>query len=50
MFVLPAVVSTEHHNIGDLDRTVHRLEQLTEWFEKHDPAVENTTANDIESE
>ena len=44
------VYPTEHHNIGDPDRAVHRLEQLTEWFEKHDPAVENATANDIESE
>jgi dipeptidyl aminopeptidase/acylaminoacyl peptidase len=44
------VYPTEHHNISDPDRAVHRLEQLTEWFEKHDPAVENATVNDIESE
>jgi dipeptidyl aminopeptidase/acylaminoacyl peptidase len=27
----------EHHNIGDPDRAVHRIEQLTEWFTTHDP-------------
>ncbi|MCO8246320.1 MULTISPECIES: S9 family peptidase [unclassified Haladaptatus] len=27
----------EHHNIGDPDRAVHRIEQLTEWFETYDP-------------
>lgn len=28
------VYPDEHHNIGDPDRAVHRLEQLVEWFEK----------------
>ncbi|WP_458189911.1 S9 family peptidase [Haladaptatus sp. NG-WS-4] len=31
------VYPDEHHNIGDPDRAVHRLDQLTEWFETHDP-------------
>ena len=31
------VYQDEHHNIGDPDRAAHRLEQLTEWFETHDP-------------
>ncbi len=31
------VYPDEHHNIGDPDRAIHRLEQLTEWFETHDP-------------
>ncbi|WP_227377047.1 S9 family peptidase [Haladaptatus halobius] len=31
------VYPDENHNIGDPDRAVHRLEQLTEWFETHDP-------------
>jgi dipeptidyl aminopeptidase/acylaminoacyl peptidase len=31
------VYPDEHHNIGDPDRAVHRLEQLTEWFTTHDP-------------
>jgi len=35
------VYPDEHHNIGDPDRAIHRLEELTDWYEKHDPAVEN---------
>ncbi|WP_435157145.1 prolyl oligopeptidase family serine peptidase [Haladaptatus sp. DFWS20] len=31
------VYPDEHHNIGDPDRAVHRIEELTEWFETHDP-------------
>lgn len=34
------VYPDEHHNIRDPDAVVHRLEQLTAWFERHDPAVE----------
>lgn len=30
----------EHHNIGDPDRAQHRLETLTDWFRRHDPAIE----------
>ncbi|WP_313691625.1 S9 family peptidase [Halorarum halobium] len=29
----------EHHNIGDPKRATHRIEELTEWFEAHDPAL-----------
>ncbi|EMA39762.1 S9 family peptidase [Halococcus hamelinensis] len=36
------VYPDEHHNVGDPDRALHRLEQLTEWYEKHDPALEST--------
>ena len=25
----------EHHNIGDPDRAIHRLEELSSWFEEH---------------
>jgi dipeptidyl aminopeptidase/acylaminoacyl peptidase len=32
------VYPEEHHNIGDPDRAVHRLEELTGWFERFDPA------------
>jgi dipeptidyl aminopeptidase/acylaminoacyl peptidase len=32
------VYPDEHHNIGDPKRAVHRLEQITEWYERHDPA------------
>ncbi|UPV76377.1 S9 family peptidase (plasmid) [Halorussus limi] len=31
------VYPDEHHNIGDPDRATHRLGELTEWFERHDP-------------
>lgn len=29
----------EHHNIGRPKRATHRIEELTEWFETHDPGV-----------
>ncbi|MXR41060.1 prolyl oligopeptidase family serine peptidase [Halobaculum sp. WSA2] len=29
----------EHHNIGTPERATHRIEELTEWFETHDPGV-----------
>ncbi|MFB6187134.1 MAG: alpha/beta hydrolase family protein, partial [Halobacteriaceae archaeon] len=25
----------EHHNIGDPDRAIHRLRNITNWFEEH---------------
>jgi len=31
------VYPDEHHDIGDPDRAVHRLEELTGWFERFDP-------------
>ncbi|WP_224269500.1 S9 family peptidase [Haloprofundus salinisoli] len=31
----------EHHNVGDPDRAIHRLEQILEWYERHDPAAES---------
>lgn len=34
------VYQDEHHNIGKPKRGVHRLEELTGWFELYDPAVE----------
>jgi dipeptidyl aminopeptidase/acylaminoacyl peptidase len=34
------VYEDENHNIGDPDRAVHRVTELTEWFESHDPAAE----------
>ncbi len=34
------VYQDEHHNIGDPDRAIHRLEELTAWFRRHDPAIE----------
>ncbi|SHG48031.1 S9 family peptidase [Halobaculum gomorrense] len=29
----------EHHNIGTPKRATHRIEELTEWFETHEPSV-----------
>ena len=34
------VYPDEHHDIGDPDRAVHRLEQLEAWYETHDPATD----------
>ena len=36
LFVYP----DEHHGIGRPDRTVHRLQTITRWFEQHDPCAE----------
>jgi dipeptidyl aminopeptidase/acylaminoacyl peptidase len=30
----------EHHNVGDPDRAIHRLETLDEWFATYDPERE----------
>jgi dipeptidyl aminopeptidase/acylaminoacyl peptidase len=30
----------EHHDIGDPDRAIHRIEELAAWFDGHDPATE----------
>lgn len=40
------VYEGEHHNIGDPDRAIHRLEEITAWYERHDPAVEASDADD----
>ncbi len=32
------VYPDEHHNLGDPDRAIHRLEELSGWFERFDPA------------
>lgn len=34
------VYPDEHHNIGDPDRAVHRLETIDEWLARHDPGRE----------
>ncbi|MFC7096651.1 S9 family peptidase [Halobaculum marinum] len=36
----------EHHNIGTPDRAIHRLEELTAWYARHDPAVDDPEATD----
>ncbi len=36
----------ENHNIGDPDRAIHRLEELTAWYRRHDPEVEAEDAAD----
>jgi dipeptidyl aminopeptidase/acylaminoacyl peptidase len=40
------VYEDEHHNIGDPDRAIHRLEEVTAWYERHDPAVDADGADD----
>jgi len=32
------VYPDEHHDVGDPDRAIHRLRELTAWYERHDPA------------
>ncbi|WP_144920373.1 S9 family peptidase [Halorubrum salsamenti] len=34
------VYPDEHHDIGDPDRAIHRLEKILDWYETHDPAVD----------
>jgi dipeptidyl aminopeptidase/acylaminoacyl peptidase len=34
------VYQNEHHNVGDPERAIHRLETLLDWFERHDPETE----------
>jgi len=33
------VYQNEHHNVGDPERAIHRLETLLDWFERHDPEM-----------
>lgn len=40
------VYQDEHHDVGRPTRAVHRLEELTDWFETHDPAVGTDEATD----
>ena len=35
------VYQNEHHNVGDPERAIHRLEALLDWFERHDPTTES---------
>jgi dipeptidyl aminopeptidase/acylaminoacyl peptidase len=34
------VYPDEHHDVGDPDRAIHRLEALDDWFARYDPARE----------
>ncbi|WP_101296447.1 S9 family peptidase [Halegenticoccus soli] len=38
------VYPDEHHDIGTPERAIHRLEQITAWYERHDPASEDDDA------
>ncbi|MFB6177694.1 MAG: alpha/beta hydrolase family protein, partial [Halobaculum sp.] len=40
------IYTDEHHNIGDPKRATKRIEELTEWFQKHDPAYETDEDSD----
>jgi dipeptidyl aminopeptidase/acylaminoacyl peptidase len=35
------VYPDEHHDVGDPDRAIHRLEEISGWFERFDPASED---------
>jgi dipeptidyl aminopeptidase/acylaminoacyl peptidase len=41
------IYQDEHHNVDDPDRAIHRLEELRDWFARHDPE-RDTTATDGE--
>lgn len=41
------VYQDEHHDVGRPTRGVHRLEELTDWFEAYDPAVERDAIGDV---
>ncbi|SEK49654.1 S9 family peptidase [Haloferax larsenii] len=34
------VYPDEHHAVSNPERATHRLEQILDWYERHDPAVE----------
>ncbi len=40
------VYQDEHHDISTPERAIHRIETLTDWFETHDPAVEDDDGGD----
>ena len=40
------VYEDEHHDIGTPDRAIHRLEEITAWYARHDPAVDDPAAAD----
>ena len=35
------IYQDEHHDVGDPDRAIHRLETIEAWFERHDPAIDD---------
>ena len=43
------VYQDEHHDVGDPERAIHRLETLLEWFERHDPTTDEEPAVDDRS-
>ncbi|MFW5939533.1 MAG: S9 family peptidase [Halolamina sp.] len=40
------VYEDEHHNVGDPDRAIHRLAELTSWYRRHDAHVVDPDADD----
>lgn len=39
------VVYDDHHDISAPDRAVHRLDQLADWYDRHDPVREDGNGN-----
>ncbi|MEF8853173.1 MAG: prolyl oligopeptidase family serine peptidase [Haloarculaceae archaeon] len=44
------VYPDEHHNVGDPDRAVHRLEAIDEWLARFDPGRESVDEAEGETE
>jgi dipeptidyl aminopeptidase/acylaminoacyl peptidase len=40
------VMYDDHHNVQDPERAVHRLDQLVDWYERHDPVREADDGHD----
>ena len=40
------VYEDEHHNIGEPERAIHRMEEVLAWYERFDPAVDADSADD----
>jgi dipeptidyl aminopeptidase/acylaminoacyl peptidase len=44
------IYTNEHHNIGDPQRATKRIEEITEWFQKHDPEYDDEVGENDESD
>ena len=40
------VYEDEHHNIGEPERAIHRMEEVLAWYDRFDPAVEGDESDD----
>ncbi|MFP4591304.1 MAG: S9 family peptidase [Halobacteriales archaeon] len=35
------IYPNEHHDVGEPERAIHRLETIADWFDRHDPTTES---------